>query len=97
MITKFITEVNAKFNPFSVSAKPARLFLTYLPPNARMSGMTINTKLLPRNSTEPNSLNVKFKDGKIMNFDCDKVNIKGLAAECDRHSRQLQKAEDLTD
>jgi large subunit ribosomal protein L53 len=32
-----------------------------------------------------------------MNFDCDKVNIKGLAAECDRHSRQLQKAEDLTD
>jgi large subunit ribosomal protein L53 len=68
MITKFITEVNAKFNPFSVSAKPARLFLTYLPPNARMSGMTINTKLLPRNSTEPNSLNVKFSMLKSILF-----------------------------
>ena len=32
-----------------------------------------------------------------MNFDCDKIAIKGLVEEVQRHSRQLQKAADLTD
>ncbi|KAI5466116.1 39S ribosomal protein L53/MRP-L53-domain-containing protein [Mariannaea sp. PMI_226] len=97
MITKFMTEVTAKFNPFSTCAKPARLFLTFLPPTARANGMVINTTLLPRASTEPSSLLVKFKDGKELNFNCEKINIKGLVEEVDRHSRQLQKAADLTD
>ncbi|GKT99690.1 ribosomal protein l44 [Fusarium langsethiae] len=97
MITKFMTEVSAKFNPFSTCAKPARLFLTLLPPNARANGTTITSAILPRNSQEPSSLRVKFKDGKELNFDCQKVNIKGLVEEVDRHSRQLQKAADLTD
>ncbi|KAK2593915.1 39S ribosomal protein L44, mitochondrial [Conoideocrella luteorostrata] len=97
MITKFLTEVSAKFNPFSACAKPARLFLTFLPPNARANGTTINTTLLPRTSTEASSLKVKFKDGKELKFDCEKYNIKGLVEEVDRHSRQLQKAADLTD
>lgn len=60
MITKFMTEITARFNPFSACAKPARLFLTLLPPNARTSGTTINTTLLPRTSTEPSSIAVKF-------------------------------------
>lgn len=60
MITKFITEVTAKFNPFSPCAKPARLFLTYLPPNARASGMKISTTLLPRTAAAPSSLRIKF-------------------------------------
>jgi large subunit ribosomal protein L53 len=60
MITRFITEVNTKFNPFSTSSRATRLFLSYLPPNARASGMLINTTLLSRTSTEPNSLSVKF-------------------------------------
>ncbi|KAK7418975.1 39S ribosomal protein L44, mitochondrial [Neonectria magnoliae] len=97
MITKFMTEVTAKFNPFSTCAKPARLFLTFLPPNARASGMAITTTLLPRHSAEPSSLRVKFKDGKELNFNCEKINIKGLVEELDRHSRQLQKTADLTD
>ncbi|KAF5026233.1 hypothetical protein F66182_1700 [Fusarium sp. NRRL 66182] len=97
MITKFMTEVSAKFNPFSACAKPARLFLTFMPPNARASGTAITSTVLPRNSTEPSSLRVKFKDGKELNFDCRKINIKGLVEEVDRHSRQLQKAADLAD
>lgn len=60
MITKFMTEVTAKFNPFSACAKPARLFLTFLPPNARSHGTAIHTTLLPRTSTEPSSVKVKF-------------------------------------
>lgn len=60
MITKFVTEITAKFNPFSACAKPARLFLTFLPPNARANGTSITTTLLPRNSTEASSLKVKF-------------------------------------
>src|SRR4051812_39495856 len=31
MISRFITEVTTKFNPFSRQAKAARLFLTFLP------------------------------------------------------------------
>lgn len=60
MQTRFITKVTARFNPFSVCAKPARLFLTYLPPNARASGTSVETILLPRNTTEPSSLKVDF-------------------------------------
>ncbi|OAA48653.1 ribosomal protein L44 [Metarhizium rileyi] len=97
MITKFITEVTAKFNPFSACAKPARLFLTFLPPNARANGTSITTSLLPRDSTEASFLKVKFKDGKELQFECGKINIKGLVEEVNRHSRQLQKAVDLTD
>ncbi|KAG6010659.1 hypothetical protein E4U21_005157 [Claviceps maximensis] len=97
MITKFMTEVTARFNPFSACAKPARLFLTYMPPNARANGTSIHTTLLPRDAAETSSLVVKFKDGKELKFDCAKTSIKGLVEELDRHSRQLQKAADLTD
>ncbi|KAI9171399.1 54S ribosomal protein L44 [Paramyrothecium foliicola] len=97
MITKFMTEVSAKFNPFSPCAKPARLFLTFLPPTARANGTSISATLLPRDSPEASSVRVKFKDGKEMNFNCQKFNIQGLVEEVDRHSRQLQKTADLTD
>lgn len=36
------------------------------------------------------------EDGKEMTFNCSKTNIKGLIEEVNRHSRQLQKAADLT-
>ncbi|KAM3505882.1 hypothetical protein MY11210_007792 [Beauveria gryllotalpidicola] len=97
MITKFMTEITARFNPFSACAKPARLFLTLLPSNTRSSGTTINTTLLPRTSTEPSSVAVKFKDGKELKFNTGKITIKGLVEEMDRHSRQLQKKADLSD
>ncbi|KAI1260109.1 39S ribosomal protein L53/MRP-L53-domain-containing protein [Xylariaceae sp. FL1019] len=97
MITRFIVEVNSKFNPFSIRSRATRLFLSNLPPNARANGMAINTTLLPRTSAEPNSLQVKFKDGKEMKLDSESMGIKGIIEEVDRHSRQLQKQADLAD
>ncbi|KAI5919242.1 39S ribosomal protein L53/MRP-L53-domain-containing protein [Camillea tinctor] len=97
MITRFITEVKTKFNPFSTSSRAARLFLNYLPPNARKSGMQITTQVLPRSATGPSLLYVKFKDGKEMDLDCEKLGIKGIIEEVDRHSRALQKQADLAD
>lgn len=60
MITRFITDVTTRFNPFSPRAKSARLFLSFLPPEARAAGMNITTQLLPRSSTEPSMLHVRF-------------------------------------
>jgi large subunit ribosomal protein L53 len=60
MITRFLTDVRVTFNPFSMRAKPARLFLSLIPPNSRMEGMKIESKMLPRESKEPASLAVKF-------------------------------------
>ncbi|ROW11268.1 hypothetical protein VMCG_01230 [Cytospora schulzeri] len=97
MITRFITEVNTKINPFSAQSKSARLFLTSLPPNARSQGMSIQTKLLARAAADKNSLQVKFKDGKLLDLDCENMGIKSLIEECDRHSRALQKQADLAD
>ncbi|KAK4181578.1 39S ribosomal protein L53/MRP-L53-domain-containing protein [Triangularia setosa] len=95
MITRFITEIQTAFNPFSPHAKSARLFLSFLPPNARSSGMSITTQLLPRSSTAPSKLYVKFKDGKELDLDADNMGIKSIIEEVDRHSRILQKADDL--
>lgn len=60
MITRFLTDVRVIFNPFSMRSKPARLFLSLIPPNARMDGMKIESKMLARTSKEPASLFVKF-------------------------------------
>ncbi|KAK1774974.1 39S ribosomal protein L53/MRP-L53-domain-containing protein [Copromyces sp. CBS 386.78] len=97
MLTRFITDVSTRFNPFSPKAKAARLFLSFLPPNARTNGMNITTQLLPRNSTETPLLYVKFKDGKEMNIDVENMGIKSIVEEVDRHSRILQKQSDLND
>ncbi|KAI2609763.1 putative ribosomal protein YmL44, mitochondrial [Hypoxylon fragiforme] len=97
MITRFITEVNTKFNPFSIRSRATRLLLNNLPPYVRQNGMLVNTTLLPRNSTEPATLHVKFKDGKEMHLDGETLGIKGIIEELDRHSRTLQKQADLAD
>jgi large subunit ribosomal protein L53 len=60
MITRFITEVKTVFNPFNPKAKTARLFLSFLPPNARSNGMKIDTKLLPRASKEASLVQLTF-------------------------------------
>jgi hypothetical protein len=59
MITRFITEVSTTFNPFLPRAKTARLFLSFLPPNARQT-MKIDTNLLPRTSRDPSFIKLKF-------------------------------------
>jgi len=97
MMTRFITDVSTKFNPFSPRARTVRLFLSLLPATARADGVHITTQLLPRHSAEPNSLYVKFKDGKEMNLDCENLGIKGVVEEIGRHSRILQKHQDLSE
>ncbi|MCJ1409583.1 39S ribosomal protein L44, mitochondrial [Ptychographa xylographoides] len=94
MISKFLTEVTTKFNPFSKNGKKCRIFLAQLPPNARQT-MKINTKLLPRDSREASSLNLKFKDGLEMKLDTEKLPIKDVMEEVDRHSRILNRQADL--
>ncbi|KAJ4287986.1 39S ribosomal protein L44, mitochondrial [Kalmusia sp. IMI 367209] len=96
MITRFLTNVSVKFNPFSPRAKPARLFLSLIPPNARAEGMKVETKMLPRTSKEPATLGVKFKDGKEINLELDKMRITEVMEEVDRHSRLLARKEELT-
>lgn len=59
MITRFLTEVSTVFNPFSPKAKTARLFLSFLPPDARQT-IKVTTKLLPRMSRDPSFVEVKF-------------------------------------
>ncbi|MCJ1306518.1 39S ribosomal protein L44, mitochondrial [Agyrium rufum] len=94
MITKFLTGVSTKFNPFSPRAKVCRIFLAQMPPDARRT-MQVKTKLLPRTSEEGSSLALKFSDGKEMAFDTEKWGIKDVMEEVDRHSRGLQRKQDL--
>ncbi|MCJ1361298.1 39S ribosomal protein L44, mitochondrial [Acarospora aff. strigata] len=58
--------------------------------------MKIDTKLLPRDSKEGSFLNLKFKDGKEMKLDTEKLRIKDVMEEVDRHSRMLHRQEALT-
>jgi len=57
--------------------------------------MKINTKLLPRDSKEPSTLSLKFKDGKEMQLNTEKLSIKDVMEEVDRHSRGLNRRADL--
>lgn len=94
MITKHITEVTTRFNPFKKPSKTCRVFLAYLPANAR-TRMKINTTVLPRDSPETSFLKLKFKDGKEMQLDTEKLKINDLEEEVDRHSRMLNRKADL--
>lgn len=58
--------------------------------------MKVDTKVLPRDSKQKSSILVKFKDGKEMNLDSEKLGIKGVIEEVDRHSRILARQEELT-
>ncbi|KAF7195193.1 54S ribosomal protein L44, mitochondrial [Pseudocercospora fuligena] len=96
MITKYLTSVATSFSPFNPrSGKTARNFLALLPPNAR-STMAIDVKMLPQaQAHQPVTLDLKFKDGKEMKLDLDKMKIKEIQIEVDRHSRTLRRKEDL--
>ncbi|CBX95429.1 hypothetical protein LEMA_P025810.1 [Plenodomus lingam JN3] len=95
MITRFLTDVRVTFNPFNPRSKPARLFLSLIPPNARADGMKIESTMLPRTSKAPATLAVKFKDGKEMNLQLDTMRIPQVVEEVDRHSRSLARKEEL--
>ncbi|KAL9136383.1 MAG: hypothetical protein Q9175_002400 [Cornicularia normoerica] len=94
MITKHITEVTTRFNPFTKPSKTCRVFLAHLPANARTT-IKINTTVLKRDSQEPSFLKLKFRDGKEMQLDTEKLKINDVVEEVDRHSRILNRQADL--
>ena len=59
MITRYITEVVASFNPFHRVGRICRIFLASLPSDARQN-MKITTNLLPRTSPVAGQLKLKF-------------------------------------
>lgn len=67
MRTTYLTTVLASFNPFQHSGAVPRLFLGLLPPRAHRD-MKITSKVLPRSSQTPATLELGFKDGKSMKW-----------------------------
>jgi len=59
MITRYMTEVTAKFNPFMKISKGARLFISMIPAESRQN-IVIKNVVLPKWSVEHPKLNVKF-------------------------------------
>jgi large subunit ribosomal protein L53 len=102
MITRFLTEVRVTFNPFSARSKPARLFLSLIPPNARSDGMKFSTSTRGHGGDAGIYVGVGHgliacaEDGKEMQLDLDKMRITDVMEEVDRHSRQLARKEELT-
>ncbi|KAF1932243.1 uncharacterized protein M421DRAFT_287471 [Didymella exigua CBS 183.55] len=96
MITRFLTEVRVAFNPFNPRSKPARLFLSLIPSDARSNGLLVQSTMLPRTSKQNATLGVKFKDGKEMNLDLSNMRITEVMEEVDRHSRTLARKEELS-
>ncbi|TKA23072.1 hypothetical protein B0A50_07389 [Salinomyces thailandicus] len=96
MITRYITNVSTAFSPFNArSGKTVRNFLALLPPNAR-STMKIDVKMFGQKEAEkPASLGLKFKDGKEMDVDLEKMKLRDIQTEVDRHSRTLRRQEEL--
>jgi len=94
-LTRFLTSVTATFSPFHPTSRTARLFLSYLPPTAH-SSVAVKTTLLPKSSTQPATLSLTFKDGKVMDFDLEKVRIREVLDEVRRHGRGLGRKEELS-
>lgn len=59
MITRYLTDITARFNPFSHSAKSARVFLSMINSDAR-NDIQIKTTVLSRTSKANPSLDIKF-------------------------------------
>jgi large subunit ribosomal protein L53 len=64
MITRYLTEVVARFNPFLPSARAARIFLTSIPAEARLQ-MRVSSTVLPRSSGEKPVLDLKFSTSSL--------------------------------
>ncbi len=95
MLTRYLTSISVAFNPFSPLSKTPRLLLALLPPDAR-STMKISTELLPRDTKDPGTLELKFKDGKEMKIDLEmKWRVEDVVEEVNRHSRILGRLDEL--
>lgn len=84
MITKYFTSVKVRFDPFSPTARPARLFLSRLPAQTK-----VDLKVLARDSTQEPYIEVTYKDKKTLQGDLHKMNIAELGDHFNAHSRKL--------
>jgi len=108
MKTTYLTSLASTFNPFSRTSKVPRLFISLLPATAHKT-IQIKTTQLPRNSTQPSSLELGFKDGKKLSYswteedllvkDKDKrkvVKLQDIVEEVQRHARVQGRKEELS-
>ena len=75
MKTAYLTQLTTSFNPFSMTSRVPRLFLTNLPPNAHRV-MQIKNVLLPKESKAPAVLELGFKDGKKMRYEWSEEDVR---------------------
>lgn len=103
MKTAHLTSLTTTFNPFARHAKTPRLVLSLLPPATR-STIKVTVKQLPRSSTAPSTLEIGFKDGKMLKYQFrdpgpeneEGVKLKDVVEQVERHSRGLKRKEELT-
>jgi hypothetical protein len=65
--TTHLTSFATFFNPFARHAKTPRLVLSLLPP-AALSSVKVTVKQLPRSNNDPSTLEIGFKDGKVLKY-----------------------------
>jgi large subunit ribosomal protein L53 len=65
MMTKYLTEITARINPFSKRARSARVLLSLVGGEARARGLLVRSVVLPRASREPPVLELKFSPSPL--------------------------------
>ncbi|QPG73594.1 hypothetical protein FOA43_000906 [Brettanomyces nanus] len=96
MITKYFTNVVVKFNPFGPEARAARSVLSEIPPKLRTQ-CKVDLEVLTKNSTNNPLVEVTFKDKTIMKGNPAQMTMEDFAHMFDRHSRQLQFKDDVSE
>lgn len=103
MKIKHLTTLTTSFNPFARHAKTPRLFLSLLPPSARNT-VKVTVKQLSRSDTSPSTLELGFKDGKVLKYSfrdvlpgdkMEQVKLKDVVEQVERHTRGLARKEEL--
>ena len=107
MKTTYLPTLHAVFNPFSRTAIVPRLFLSLLPANVHKT-VQVKTTQLPKTTTQPASLELRFKDGKTMKYSWPELSkeqiaasqdkparIEDIVAEVERHARIAGRKEEL--
>ncbi|VVT57630.1 mitochondrial 54S ribosomal protein mL53 [Magnusiomyces paraingens] len=97
MITKYFAKVSVSFNPLVAAAKPARVFLSNIPPKSRNASIALTQKILAPSSTEPSVISVTFKDGNVISLDPTQNSTVEVAEAFDRYSRVLKLKDDISE
>ncbi|KAK9455179.1 hypothetical protein V1511DRAFT_459224 [Dipodascopsis uninucleata] len=87
MITSYFSEVLVRVNPF-LKGKTGRVFISRIPPKVRPT-IKLQTEFLNNGSEKKPLIQVKFKDGKVIEVDPTTMSIVDVVQELDRHSRAL--------